>query len=290
MVKNEGWRYDVARSFQYPGGELHLKDVDNLLRDPRAVWVADVRGAVLDDLGYAALLADVAHQRQAPFVLFYPYLPAGRSDHVGSPDPLGVRVYADLVASFNPQQVIGIDPHSHISARYYRNLTALDPTPLVMQSLEGDLMTRGYGQDHPHHWWDGVIAPDKGAVERAGKVAEALGRPLFTADKVRVQYTGKIESITPPEGLDPGGQYLVVDDICDGGGTFIGLAKAMGLSREQLGLWVTHGIFSGNAQNLRGYYNRIYTTDSHPGHNRVGVATSVVQVETYMTQNMKGFG
>lgn len=54
---------------------------------------------------------------------------------------------------------------------------------------------------------------------------------------------------------------LIVDDICDGGGTFVGLAKelrAAGATRVYL--YVTHGIFSKRLP-LEGI-DHVYTTDS----------------------------
>jgi phosphoribosylpyrophosphate synthetase len=287
---HDGLERGVATEFNYPGGELHLKNIQDLL-SPETVWIADVRfgnasksaaGGALDDLGYAAMLAKVAHKRQAPFVLMLPYLPAARADHG---EPLGAEVYTDFISSMNPQQVIGIDPHSQFIVDYFDRcmpgkLTELDATPLVKLAL---------GRDPTVPSWDGVIAPDKGALGRAAMVADTLGCPLYTAKKVRDHATGRIIGYTPPRDLPQDGNFLVVDDICDGGSTFKILAKATGLPKEQLNLWVTHGIFSGAADSLREHYERIYTTDSHPGHGRVGVATNITPVEVYMLQNMKEF-
>lgn len=271
-----GLNREVAELFHFPGGEVHLKDVGDH-RSPTTAWIADVRFHNADDLVAAAQLANVAHSHQAPFVLFLPYLPAARAD---KGLPLGCRVYADIINAMNPQQVVGIDPHSPMMGRYLRNLTSLSPGPLIHRALsEAGHLDR----------YDGVIAPDKGAHDRAMKVAVELDIDYYEAQKIREFDTGKILSIQI-EKLPGNGKYLVVDDICDGGGTFIGLANALGLDNTQLGLWVTHGIFSGNAPVLRRSYQHIYTTDSHPGHARIGCATMVVPTETYMLQNMSEKG
>lgn len=274
LLTSDGCSKGVSESFTFPGGEHHLRDFPDF--EESTTWIADVRGASADDLVQAALWANIAHQRQQPFVLMLPYLPAARSDR-GEPE--GARVYADLIRSMSPQQVIGIDAHSPIIGRYLPALTELDPYPL----LERALTDAGHiGR------YDGVIAPDKGAVDRALRVAEGLGVEIYYAHKKRDFETGKILGIEV-EPLSRHGRYLVVDDICDGGGTFIGLANETGLHQAQLGLWVTHGIFSGKAPDLRRYYQHVYTTDSHPGHNRIGCATVIVPAETYMLQNVKDF-
>lgn len=279
-MSNKEMHRGVAVPFTFPGGEHHLKDIPTTFDDP--VWIADVRGADVNDLVKAALLADVAHQRQEPFVLMLPYLPAARADRG---QPLGVRVYADLINSMNPQQVITIDAHSPVSHRYYRNLIALDPTPLAGRAI---LTVHGPGRSL---YYQGVIVPDKGAVGRAESVAAFISDvQVFRAEKDRDFTTGRINSIKMVDELDPTHRYLVIDDICDGGATFRQLAEATGLPKEQLGLWVTHGIFSGQATSLRQHYQHIYTTDSHPGHNRVGCATFTLPVETYMLSYLKEFG
>lgn len=265
-----------AEAFQFPGGEWHLRDFSDTFKTPKFTWIADLRGAQPEEIIQAAMFADIAHGRQAPFVLLLPYLPAARADRG---EPLGARVYGNLINAMNPQQVIGIDPHSPIVERYVRNLTVLDPTPLVTRVLS----------ECGHHY-QGVIAPDKGAVPRAEATAKALGLPLYRIEKHRDFDTGKITGMEIIDELNSSDQYLVVDDICDGGRTFMELAKITGLPKEQLGLWVTHGIFSGNAPALREHYGRIYTTDSHPGHNRIEVGATVFPVFLYLFSNIERHG
>ncbi len=274
QVPGFGLYRDAATPFQYPGGEWHLKDILPCNLTPSgSVWLARVNGADVNDLVLAALFAQVAHSRQQPFVLLLPYLPAARSDRG---EPTGAIVYADLVKSMNPQQVIGIDPHSDkIELFLGPKLTSIPPTALIERVLRetGDT-------------YDAVIAPDHGAVPRARAVADALMVPLVIADKKRDFETGKIEGITI-DGVEPDKRYLVVDDICDGGGTFRGLAAATELERDRLGLWVTHGIFSGVAHELKKDYAHIYTTDSHPGHGSLAVKATVVPAEAIMFQHIK---
>ncbi|ASR87111.1 ribose-phosphate pyrophosphokinase [Mycobacterium phage Krypton555] len=265
---------NVAEKFQFPGGEVDLKHVHPFYSGMDVTWVADVRGAALDDLMAALLLADHAFERDDKFVLMLPYLPAARADK-GS--PLGARAYADMLnyrrGTFG-KQVITIDPHSEAGAGHYNSLTVLDSLPLLDRALESQ-----------GHWrYDGIISPDKGAIDRASRVAQHYGLDLYVGDKKRDQATGKILSYDLS--IPKLGKYLVVDDICDGGWTFTELARASGVYQPQLDLWVTHGIFSGNAHHLKRYYRRILTTDSHPGHNRVGVATTIVPTFTYMHEAM----
>jgi ribose-phosphate pyrophosphokinase len=111
--------------------------------------------------------------------------------------------------------------------------------------------------------FDGIIAPDKGARLRAQGVADLAGLPVYTATKARDEFSGRLSNFAI-EGLPDAGRLLVVDDICDGGGTFMGLAEASGLDRERLHLYVSHGVFSNDAlYNLPLHFARIYTTNSY---------------------------
>lgn len=276
--KRRGVIVNAAEVFKFPGGEVHLRNIDPAEDDcGTTVYVADVRGADVHDLMAAALWADVARDRGQLFALLLPYLPAARSDR-GT--PTGGAVYAQMINGIYADRVIGIDPHSEAITWWVDALQVLDPLPLLARALNsaGHLLR-----------YDGVIAPDAGATARATAVAAALGADLYQAEKHRDFNTGKILSYKMTERLPLTGRYLVVDDICDGGGTFRFLADATGLFSSRLGLWVTHGIFSGEATKLRHYYDNIYTTDSHPGHNRVGCATSIVPTFVYMHKAIEEF-
>ena len=62
-------------------------------------------------------------------------------------------------------------------------------------------------------------------------------------------------------------RYLIADDLCDGGRSFLELSKiyhAQANGTGPLDLWVTHGIFSKGLGDLNKAFNRIGCTDSFP--------------------------
>ncbi|WP_409431320.1 phosphoribosyltransferase family protein [Mycobacterium sp. SMC-16] len=227
----------------YPGGDTAVRELQPLGAGLRPV--AWNRGGVID---YAALGQWVAFHRnrsaEAP-VLVAPYLPSARGDHDPTDD---ARVAARLTAATGVAHVVTVDPHSTVWAdEARRGGVAVTPIEAV------DLVACGAAH---HPGWAGVVAPDKGARERAGRVASRLGVPLYTAGKQRNPATGKLSGFVAPEGLPEDGRLLVIDDICDGGGTFAGLADSIRASRPQLALhlWVSHGCFTGRwRENLAGY-------------------------------------
>lgn len=107
-----------------------------------------------------------------------------------------------------------------------------------------------------------VISPDAGAADRAKYYAGTYGVPVVQCHKSR-DASGAPTVVIPPYNLQ-GCTALIVDDILDGGRTFVDLARKLkeaGAARVKL--QVTFGIFS-NGYNLP-YIDEIYTTDACPG-------------------------
>lgn len=246
----------MFEGMQFPAGEAHIK----LLADEERhdvgplTQIARINSADGNDLFQLAMWADAVKNRAERAILEIPYLPGARADH---PEELvyGARVYADFINSLHLDKVIVFDPHSYIMTDMINNVEIISSTRLIRQHIVGHA-DRGGPQRY-----QGIIAPDKGAVDRDMMVSLATHLPLYRAEKTRNPDTGKLSGFTC-EPLPDEGKFLVVDDICDGGGTFMGLAEATGLPAARLGLYVSHGVFSGTANNLFAYFDEVWTTDS----------------------------
>lgn len=241
-------------SMYFPAGEAHIKVINEREGVGPLTQYARIDSADGNDLMILAMWADAVHGRREEAILHMPYLPGARADH---PEELvyGAAIYADIINLMGLEKIVCFDPHSPRMPGLIRNIEIRDSAALIRQHIVGHA-DRGGPQKY-----QGIIAPDKGAVERASRVAEACHLPLYKAEKHRDPDTGKLSGFTC-EPLPDEGKFLVVDDICDGGGTFMGLAEATGLERERLGLYVSHGVFSGMAYKLFDYFDEIWTTDS----------------------------
>lgn len=238
----------------FPAGEAHISITEDTYSTPRT-QIATLTGCDANELFQLAMWADACERRGEPTVLLIPYLPGARADR-GT--PLGASIYANFLNSMNLNQVITMDPHSPVMPSLLNNLTILDSAALIRHHVVGRP-----DSDQKAQRYTGIIAPDAGAVARAQHAANVCRLPLYRALKHRDPQTGRLSGFSC-EPLPRDGKFLVVDDICDGGGTFMGLADATGLPKEQLGLWVTHGVFSGRAKTLTESYGSIFTTDSYP--------------------------
>ena len=191
--------------------------------------------------------------------LVLPYLPGARQDRS---NPTGDVLFtassvADMINARRFNKVVSVDPHSEVMPSLINNFVDY---PLYFVY---DKLWKGY---------NGVVAPDKGAEHRAEVAGAVLNKPVRYGSKHRDVSTGKLTGFEVEE-LVPGAHYIVIDDICDGGGTFLGLGEKI---REQgcyADLFVTHGIFSKGTDALKKIYKNIDTTDSRHVNDRNDVLT-----------------
>ena len=271
-------------TMRFPAGEAHVKVAAGPDESADAaatpipaadlVEVATLRGTSGDDLVMLGMWADAVRQRGSRSVALVPYLPGARQDR-GL--PFGAKVYADILNGFHIDQVIAFDPHSPVIVDLIADLTVVASARIVRDEVVGAPGTE--------QAYQGIIAPDAGAVARATAAADACGLPVYRAEKHRNPDTGKLDGFSC-EPLPDTGRLLVVDDICDGGGTFTGLAAATGLTKDRLGLWVSHGVFSGRAPQLAEHFGEIVTTDSYPAQNAIeGLRT--IELTPYLTEQIR---
>jgi len=239
----------------FPGGEVHINAVDiDAERATRFTLTSNITSS--DDIMELLMVTDAIRRQsgQTPIHLVMPYVPYARQDRVCNPgEALGIKVFCDLINAQNYASVTILDPHSDVTGALLDRVHIIDQTATVGQVLALPEFANGVT----------LVSPDAGASKKVLKLAKAYGiKDVVFADKVRDTKTGEITSIEV-RGFIPDSQpLLVVDDICDGGRTFIELAKALELEAplNPFYLYVTHGIFSKGTDTLLDRYMKIYTT------------------------------
>jgi len=107
---------------------------------------------------------------------------------------------------------------------------------------------------------DYFVSPDKGAAQKTSIIANLHNKPVINFDKVRDPKTGNITGMTIADTeIKDNSRIMVVDDICDGGRTFIEVAKILKnkFNHTRLELFTTHGIYSKGKKELSMYYDKI---------------------------------
>ena len=201
--------------------------------------------------------------------LTIPYLLGARSDRkfVDGGNSYLVDVLAPMLNCLGFTSIVTMDVHSDVAAACIKNLEPIDNINLIrfmidglMKSLQTDtsiFITEDFT----------LVSPDAGALKKIYNVAKFSGiDDIVIASKHRDVTTGNILSTEVP--LHPwhsNKQFIIVDDICDGGRTFIEIAKVIKTTfpSAKIYLVVTHGIFSAGFDELNKYFTKIYSTNSY---------------------------
>lgn len=244
----------------FPDGAVWLKVIGEL---PRFAQVMRVRVAAMRDMNDFMLLAQlvdaVRHVTDvAVSHLELAWLPWARQDrHMVNGDSFALKVFANQLNTLNFNKVFLLDPHSDAAAAAINNSVVIAQETCLMKSENlrqaistGKLM---------------LVAPDAGALKKIHNVAKASGaRDYAILTKERDVATGNLTGFSLVSGNVAGKDVLIVDDLCDAGGTFIGSAQVLrDAGARSVSLYVTHGVFSKGVENLlNNGIDAIYTTTS----------------------------
>ncbi|URM37672.1 ribose-phosphate diphosphokinase [Flavobacterium anhuiense] len=239
------------QSFTFSGGEPHIKIAPDF--DANRKVTITHRLNSFNDLGLLCVTVDALRRMDVKIIdLFIPYFPAARQDRVMIPgEPLSVKVYADIINAMQLNKVFVFDAHSEVTPALLNNSTVIPNYTFIKAVLEN------IGNDVK------LISPDGGALKKIYKVSEFLGGvEVVECSKSRDVKTGKLSGFKVYEDDLQGMDCLIVDDICDGGGTFVGLAEELKKKNAgKLYLAVSHGIFNKGFEVLN-CFDGIFTTNS----------------------------
>ncbi|MCA9749988.1 MAG: ribose-phosphate pyrophosphokinase, partial [Romboutsia sp.] len=238
-------------SFIFSGGEPHIK-IKSIINTSEVFVTQRIKS--FNDFGLLLMAINALRNMNVNQIqLFVPYFPAARQDRkMVKGEPLSVKVYTDILNSFDLKSITIFDPHSDVVTALLNKCITIDNHIFIKQvlnNLPNDTI---------------LISPDGGALKKIYKLAESIGNiDVVECSKKRNVNTGTLNSfIVYTENLN-NQSCLIVDDICDGGRTFIGLAEELKKKNAgKLYLAVSHGIFSNGTEDLLKYFDGIYCTDS----------------------------
>lgn len=196
--------------------------------------------------------------------LYTPYIMGARSDRKfeeGGNNYLK-DVICPIINSLNFKTVTCIDPHSDVLEACIKGFRKATNEGVVGFALDNIV----FRTTTPSNYI--LVSPDAGATKKIFKLAEQIGYKgdIITCSKDRDK-DGKLTKTVVPN-LDISKDLIIIDDICDGGATFINIAKEAAkqypaLKNPKIYLIVTHGIFSKGFEELSKYFDGIYCTNSY---------------------------
>jgi len=245
---------------KFSDGAMSLKiDVEQLKKSQRYICVSLGTHLGVSDtvqiIQMASSILERAFLFEPKIILNIPYYPHGRADRVfeeGMSCPL-VDFTSNL--SWVWHEVMTKDLHNEkpVESILGTRLTHEDQQQCFERTLQMNHKLKSIVESGV-----ALCAPDKGAAKKADKIALEHTLNLVQMEKTRDVSTGNINGIRVVSG-DPKGHVLIVDDICDGGMTFIKAAEELKkLGASKVSLYVTHGIFSKGLDVFKGVVDNIF--------------------------------
>ena len=185
-----------------------------------------------------------------------PYYGYARSDKKDRPRvPIAAKLVSNLIVTAGAQRVLTMDLHAaQIQGFFDIPVDHLYAAPVVI----------GYYQANPLPNLT-VVAPDTGGAERARAYAKRLNAELALCDKRRER--ANVAEVMNVVGDVRGRNCLIVDDMCDTGGSLTKVARALReAGAERIHASFTHPVLSGRAceQLAQSEIEQLVTTNTIP--------------------------
>jgi len=251
---------------KFPGGEIRVK-VSTITESAEPIGkevriVAHLFNS--DDVMTLVMLTDALRQMGCRKIrLTMPYIPYARQDRVCNVgEAFSIKAFARIINSLEFSSIVVDDPHSDVA------VSCLDRVIVRSQAdiLKTNAHVRYWASQSPADAQDKVptylVSPDAGSLKKIYTVAKELPyfKGIIIGEKERDLATGKIIRTVvrymPPDIANA--RLLVVDDICDGGRTFIELGKVLRPHCKELNLYVTHGIFSQGMEVFEPFFDNVW--------------------------------
>ena len=236
----------IANRFGSPTGKVNIQKFSDGEFQP--VFLESIRGDYVflvqstcspsDNIMELLLMIDAAKRASAyKIIAVIPYFGYARQDRKDKPRvAIGSKLVASLLETAGANRVITMDLHApQIQAFFDIPVDHLDSSAIFIPYIENlNLENLTFA------------APDVGGTNRVREIASYFNAEMVICDKhrKRANEIASMVVIGDVEGKD----IILIDDICDTGGT---LAKAAGLLKDKGATSVralcTHPVLSGNA-------------------------------------------
>jgi len=253
----------LFQMFTYPAGEVQVRLTSEGIKAVKEATAYEIITHSVFDIVALAQLVD-AIDGVNPLItersLFAAYLPYARADRrFVEGDCFGFRRFMRLLRMLDFTSIWTFDAHNaeltgkHNIVNILPTYEPVDQLRKIILDIEG-LKKNGKGT--------ALILPDEGAVKRYGYLTQ-YNRSVIVGRKVRNEATGELTGFDISKEIANYDRALIVDDICDGGGTFVGLGKKIKeyAPNIKLYLYVSHGIFSKGLGVLKPVFENVFISD-----------------------------
>jgi len=217
---------------RFPDNELYIRILDDISGEDVIIVQTTYPDQNIVEL---FLLQNAVKEAGATKItVIIPYLGYGRQDKkFEDGEPISAKAIANLV-SLNADEIITIDPHKEHILNFFS-------IPTFSCSAVSELAK--YLKKNNVNM---VLAPDKGALDRARQASTIIGCDFDYMEKTRIDGT-TVE--IKPKNLDAQDKNVaIIDDIISTGGTMAKSIKELKKHKaKKIFVSCTHGLFAGDA-------------------------------------------
>lgn len=244
---------------RYPDGQISAKLVEGGATDSCSIRE---RINSYEDLMYIRAIGQILDKQLIFKNLYIPCLFGQRSDRQFAVNQsFDLKLITEVINSCNFNNVQILDPHSDVSLALINNSEKVSSFEYVKNAVSDIIWRQTNAVSKGPYENIILVSPDAGAYKKVFEYGEKLNLPVVGAMKHRTG-DGKISMVFAGD-LTVGKHCLIVDDLCDGGATFLALAnKLREYGAEKVYLYVSHGIFSKGFIELEKVIDHIYCTNS----------------------------
>ncbi len=215
------------KSWDFPDGAVGFRLLSHADTTIPATIIARIQSS-RDFVELVMAVGALEERGERVLKLVLPCVPNQRQDRACvNGEPVGVLAFARQVAALGIKHVTMFDPHSEVTPTAFKafGMTVVAHSQATVIGQFAALNKRIIDDTNLV-----FVSPDAGANKKTSDLAAIYGHDSFLrADKLRDLATGKIKEIVvvnPREEVE-GRDCIVLDDLGDRCGTFIGLAKAL---------------------------------------------------------------
>lgn len=264
LVNNE--KSDIKFTIsKFPDGEVQVT-LGEINRKDEVQIKCRITNA--EELFIVKQVLDILDRHEVVYDVFISYLMGMRMDRVMDFNrPFTLKIVVDILNSSNARLFEVLEPHSErtcqlFGSRWREKIHSIIPKSTDVRSQ--------------------LIVPDTGAAERYNRTfLFSFPADTIFCSKVRDVKTGKILSIKVdnPEILS-GVPLLIIDDLCDGGGTFCGISSEIRKINPdaKISISVTHMVNPKGIENLSRTFDHVYFTNSYKDWNNLPENVSLIEV------------
>lgn len=237
-------KYSLSR---FPDGEVQITLGEFNRKDEINVRC---RITSAEELFILMQVSDILRRHGMRFSISIYYLMSMRMDRVMDFNrPYSLSIVINILDNLEASQIDIFSPHSEISLELFKKTRVNDL----------DIFSNLYPKVSDYQ----ILLPDNGAKERYSHLSN---NECIVCSKVRDLATGNITKIqidNPDIITDK--PILIIDDLCDGGRTFVEIAKAVRdiKPNTNLNIFVKHMVNPRGIVNLSKYFDHVWFTNSY---------------------------